>query len=94
MAYPIHDQSSLELLDKLDEQLKECTPVEECPGEQGHGADYAVRFEEIRKVSRKLNNMSVEEANPPPSPPTHPAHTPLPHIRHLWHSKINDLNHN
>ena len=44
-------QSSQELLSKLDELLKECTPLEESPGEQGYGLDYAARLEEMRKVS-------------------------------------------
>ena len=48
------DQSSQELLRKLDEQLKECTPLEESPGEQGHGLDYAVRWDENKRVSYML----------------------------------------
>ena len=51
MASSTPGQSSLELLDQLDEQLKRCTPLEECPGEQGYGLDYAVRLEAIWKVS-------------------------------------------
>ena len=54
MALPTLGQSSLELLDKLDEQLKGCTPLEECSGEQGYGLDYAMRLEAIRKVSYSL----------------------------------------
>jgi hypothetical protein len=49
MAKSIVDQSSQEVLSRLDEQLKECTPLE--AGEKGYGLDYAVRLEEIRKVS-------------------------------------------
>ena len=55
MASSILGQSSQDVLRRLDEQLKECTPLEQCPGEQGHGLDYAVRLEEARKV----NNMHV-----------------------------------
>ena len=51
LSTPGQLQSSLELLEKLDEQLKGCTPLEECPGKQGYGLDYAVRLEAIRKVS-------------------------------------------
>lgn len=47
-------QSPQELLRRLDDLLKEFTPLEESPGELGHGLDYAVRFEEVRKVSRKF----------------------------------------
>ena len=36
LSTPGQLQSSLELLEKLDEQLKGCTPLEECPGEQGY----------------------------------------------------------
>ena len=53
MADSIPSQSSQDVLRSLDEQLKECTPLDEleCPGEQGHGLDYAVRMEEAWKVS-------------------------------------------
>ena len=64
MAKSMLDQSSQEILNKLDEQLKECTPLEECPGEQGHGVDYAVRLEEIRKVGRYLNSHPEHVSHP------------------------------
>ena len=51
MANSTLSQSSQDVLRRLDEQLKECTPLDECPGEQGHGLDYAVRVEEARKVN-------------------------------------------
>ena len=55
MADSILSQSSQDVLRSLDEQLKECTPLDERPGEQGHGLDYAVRMEEAIKV----NNMRM-----------------------------------
>jgi hypothetical protein len=58
MANSILDQSAQEVLRTLDEQLKECTPLEECPGEKGHGLDYAVRVEEMRKVHINLLKIS------------------------------------
>ena len=50
MADSVLSQSSQDALRSLDEQLKECTPLDECPGEQGHGLDYAMRIEEAIKV--------------------------------------------
>ena len=50
MANSILSQRSQDILRLLDEQLKECTPLDECPGEKGYGLDYAVRLEEILKV--------------------------------------------
>ena len=63
MANSILDQSSQEVLRTLDEQLKECTPLE-CPGEQGHGLDYAMRLEEIKKVSKS----GISSYHPHPVP--------------------------
>ena len=54
MADSVLSQSSQDVLRRLDEQLKECTPLDECPGEQGYGLDYAVRMEEARKVSHSI----------------------------------------
>ena len=51
MADSIQSQSSQDVLRSLDEQLKECAPLDEYPGEQGHGLDYVVRMEEAKKVS-------------------------------------------
>ena len=50
MADSVLSQSSQDALRSLDEQLKECAPLDEYPGEQGHGLDYAVRIEEAIKV--------------------------------------------
>ena len=47
------NQSSQELLSQLDKLLAEYTPLEESPEEQlqaGHGLDYAVQWDEVRKV--------------------------------------------
>ena len=54
MADSILSQSSQDVLRSLDEQLKECAPLDECPGNQGHGLDYIVRMEEAKKVSITL----------------------------------------
>lgn len=56
-------QPSQELLRKLDEQLRECTPLEESPGEQGHGLDYAVRWDENKKVKIILLHTSEVTGN-------------------------------
>ena len=47
------NQSSQELLSKLDNLLAECTSLEEYPKQQvaGHGSDYAVQWDEMRKVA-------------------------------------------
>ena len=52
MADSVLSQSSQDALRRLDKQLKECTlyALDECPGEQGHELDYAVRIEEAIKV--------------------------------------------
>ena len=57
-----HDQSSQELLSKLDELLKECPSLEERPGEQGHGVDYAMRLNESRKVSKSYRAVPTSIA--------------------------------
>ena len=44
----ILDPSSQGLLNRLDELLVDCTPLET---EDPYGLDYAVRLEEIKKVS-------------------------------------------
>ena len=56
-------QPSQELLRKLDEQLRECNPLEESPGEQGHGLDYAVRWDENKKVKIILLHTSEVTGN-------------------------------
>ena len=52
MANSVLGQCSQDVLRRLNEQLRECTPLDECPGEQGHGLDYAVRVavEEAQRV--------------------------------------------
>ena len=51
-SYTVHesrlDQSSQGLLDKLDELLADCTPLEV---ENAFGPDYAAQLEELKKVS-------------------------------------------
>ena len=54
MANSVLSQSSQDVLRRLGEQLKECMPLDESPGEQGHGLDYALGLKEIRKVSPTL----------------------------------------
>ena len=63
MANSVLGQCSQDVLRRLDEQLKECTPLDECPGEQGHGLDYAVRVEEAQKA---ILNMHVTTMQPLP----------------------------
>ena len=57
-----HDKSSQELLSKLDELLKECPSLQECPGEQAHGVDYAMRLNESRKVSKSYRAVPTSIA--------------------------------
>ena len=59
MADSVLSQSSQDALRSLDEQLKECTPLDECPGEQGHGLDYAMRIEEAIKVGDNSMRMTT-----------------------------------